>query len=58
MGTVSGKMIDEELVYSGVKSYAEHIYGAVVGYIKNDGSCYLQYSYSACEEAYGKGALR
>lgn len=58
LGTVSGKMIDEELVYSGVKSYAEHIYGAVVGYIKNDGSCYLQYSYSACEEAYGKGAFK
>ena len=58
LGTVSGKMIDKELVYSGVQSYAEHIYGAVVGYIKNDGSCYLQYTYSACAEAYEKGAFK
>ena len=57
MWASGSRMEDEELV-SGVRSFAEHIYGSVVGYIKNDGSCFLQYSYSACEDAYSKGPFQ
>ena len=47
---VSGKTIATDC-----KSFAEHRYATVIGVLKNDGSCYLGYTYLAEENAYKKG---
>lgn len=47
---VSGKTIATDC-----KSFAEHRYATVIGVLKNDGSCYLGYTYLGDEASYKKG---
>lgn len=47
---VSGKTIATDC-----KSFAEHRYATVIGVLKNDGSCYLGYTYLGEQNAYQKG---
>lgn len=47
---VSGKTIAADC-----KAFAEHRYATVIGVLKNDGSCYLGYTYLGEENAYKKG---
>ena len=47
---VSGKVIATDC-----KSFAEHRYAKVIAVLKNDGSCYLGYTYLGEKNAYKKG---
>lgn len=50
---VSGKTIATDC-----KSFAEHRYATVIGVLKNDGSCYLGYTYLGDEASYKKVCKR